>query len=90
MNRERHRELTGVYNDIILANIRQAAMLCEKRQIKLVVRLPLIPTMNDSVENIRKTAEFVQTLAGSPLLNILPYHKFGAAKYEYIGKLYET
>ena len=23
-------------------------------------------------------------------MNILPYHKFGAAKYEYIGKIYAT
>ena len=90
MDREHHKELTGVYNDIILENIVNAAKLCNELGIQFVVRLPLIPTMNDSNENICKTASFICTLEGNPLLNILPYHKFGAAKYEHLGKTYAT
>lgn len=86
----RHRELTGVGNERILDNIRRAARLCAERQVRLVIRLPLIPTLNDDEENLRRTAEFVDGLDGKPLLNILPYHNFGEMKYEMIGKSYGT
>ena len=82
--------LTGAPNELILENIQKAANLCENLGIKLIVRLPLIPTMNDDEENIIKTAEFVSSLKGNVLLNILPYHNYGATKYEYLGKTYET
>lgn len=90
MDRDHHKELTGVYNDLILENITKAAALCKNQGIELIIRFPLIPTMNDSRENIENTARFAASLQGSPLLNILPYHGFGAAKYEYLGKTYET
>lgn len=90
MDRESHRELTGVYNDLIIENIVKAAEYCNRQDIDMIVRLPLIPGMNDSKENVEKTAHFVKTLNGNVLLNILPYHGFGAQKYEYIGKSYGT
>lgn len=83
---KRHKEITGVDNSIILENITQASKLCHELGSRLIVRLPLIPTMNDSDENIIATGEFVKSLEGDPLLNILPYHNFGVAKYETIGK----
>lgn len=83
---QRHKEITGVDNSIILENIKLAADLCYELGSRLIVRFPFIPTMNDSDENVIATAEFIKTLKGNPLLNILPYHNFGVAKYATLGK----
>lgn len=90
MDDERHRELTGVGNKLIIDNIINAAEHCMLKNVRLIIRLPLIPGMNDDRENVTETAGFVSGLAGDPLLNILPYHNFGVKKYEYIGKECET
>lgn len=82
---KRHKTLTGVSNGIILENIRKAAALCEKEGILFVVRLPLIPSLNDQYENLKQTAEFVKSLAGNVELNLLPYHNYGVDKYTVIG-----
>lgn len=39
---------------------------------------------------IRLDPERHKELTGKPLLNILPYHNFGAQKYSYLGKEYAT
>ncbi|MBR5756174.1 MAG: glycyl-radical enzyme activating protein [Firmicutes bacterium] len=83
-----HRILTGVDNGIILENIRRAADYCYEHSIRLIIRLPLIPSKNDSKDNLLSTALFVKELPGEPLLNILPYHNFGEAKYEQVGVEY--
>lgn len=90
MDPARHRKLTGVDNPLILSNIRRAAELCQAKEIPLVVRLPLIPTLNDSEENIIATGRFVASLPGSPELNVLPYHNYGGMKYSYLGMEYPT
>lgn len=90
MNPVRHRQLTGVDNQIILENIRRAAKLCEERKKEIILRFPLIPTLNDDDINILHTARFVKQLPGEPLLNVLPYHNFGESKYEKIGREYAT
>lgn len=83
-----HKELTGVENGLILENIRKAAKLCEKEKICLIIRLPLIPTLNDTQKNLMETVEFVKSLPGEILLNVLPYHNYGEAKYEHVGEDY--
>ena len=90
MDSERHRVLTGVSNAVILKNIQNAAKQCRYTGTELIIRLPLIPTLNDDAENLTHTAEFVASLEGHPLLNILPYHNYGESKYARIGKRYET
>ena len=85
-----HKKLTGVNNEVILENIQKAAKLCDKKDTNLIIRFPLIPAKNNNKENIIKTAEFVNDLAGDVLLNILPYHNYGGQKYEYLGETYLT
>lgn len=90
MDPVRHKKLTGVDNREIQENIRNAAKLCRDLHIPLVVRLPLIPTLNDSAENITATGCFVASLPGEPELNVLPYHNYGSLKYSYLGWEYPT
>ena len=85
----RHREATGVSNQIILQNIMLAADECFSKGKRLVVRLPLIPAVNDDEENLMATAEFVKSLPGNVELNVLPYHNYGSDKYDKIGMEYK-
>lgn len=88
MDSHRHKELTGVDNVRILENIRKAADLCAGEKIHMVIRLPLIPSLNDTSENLSETARFVRALSGKPLLNVLPYHNYGESKYDTVGENY--
>ena len=88
VDRTLHKLLTGADNQRVLENIIKAAELCDKEQIQLIVRMPLIPELNDSQEHIMDVAWFVMSLKGNVSLNILPYHNYGGAKYEHIGKKY--
>ena len=53
--------------------------------VPVIIRVPTIPGMNDSVENIRRTAEFAHSLGEDVSLNLLPYHKLGEIKNENLG-----
>lgn len=79
MNSNKHRELTGVGNELILKNIAKIA-----KYKPVLVRVPVIPSLNDDDENISATAEFCLK-NGITRINLLPYHKLGQAKYEQLG-----
>ena len=80
----RHRELTGVSNQPILSNIKMAAEIMDPQKQHLVIRIPVIPDCNDSVENIRQTAEFAKALRVVDRIELLPYHNLGEEKYNRI------
>lgn len=77
---EIHKELTGVSNELILENARNIVA----KGVPIIIRVPLIPGLNDSEENIRGIAELSVEL-GRVEVNILPYHRFGFGKYEALG-----
>lgn len=81
---EAHKRYTGADNRQILENAR---FLCEG-DTPFVIRIPVIPGVNDNEENFRSTAEWI---AGAPALQkvqLLPYHKAAGAKYKMAGKEY--
>jgi pyruvate formate lyase activating enzyme len=85
MNSDRHKRLTGVPNELIHENAARIA----KRGGKFQIRVPVIPKLNDSPENMKAVAEFCVGLGESVVdMQLLPYHKLGAAKYARIGKTY--
>lgn len=77
-----HKDLTGVSNDLILENIRRI----NDCGTKMCVRVPLIPTMNDSVSNLNATAEFCRVLDNVVELELLSYHKLGMTSYRRLGR----
>lgn len=85
MDPARHKELTGVSNELILGNIR--AVAASDWPGFMVVRIPVIPGCNDSEENIRATARFVKEV-GLEVINLLPFHRLGESKYRQLGKRY--
>lgn len=81
----RHRELTGQSNELILANLRRIPSVKSPQDV--IVRFPVIPGCNDSVENIRDMTEFVMGL-GFKQLELIPYHRMGISKYAQYGMVY--
>lgn len=79
-DRELHRQYTGVDNARILENI---AWLKESGK-EFVFRVPLIPGITDTEENLRAIAE----LAGDCRTELMPYNEFAGAKYSMVGMEY--
>ena len=77
----RHREYVGVGNAAILENIRKADAL----GVPLLIRTPVIPTVNDTAEEIAAIRDFVGTLHNAVGYELLPYHPFGLDKARALG-----
>jgi pyruvate formate lyase activating enzyme len=84
-----HKKLTGRSNRVILDNIRKAAAYFQGLKRHLIVRLAVVPGINDSLENLRGIADFLKGLPGGWELNLLPYHKYGISKYDWLGMEYK-
>ncbi len=80
-----HRELTGQSNELVIDNLRRVLSVKSPRDV--VVRFPVIPGCNDSVDNIKDMAEFVAGL-GFTQIELIPYHKMGLSKYAQYGMDY--
>ena len=52
------------------------------------MRIPVIPGVNDSPEEIRSIAEFARLMSGVDTIHLLPYHTFGENKYTLLGRIY--
>ena len=76
-----HQTYTGIGNREILENIRRADTL----GVPITVRTPIIPDINDTVENIRSIAAFLKELNHVVAYELLPYHPLGRSKAEALG-----
>jgi pyruvate formate lyase activating enzyme len=85
MDETRHRRWTGVSNELILSNLRRLSELGHK----VIVRIPLIPGINDDEENLRQTGAFLASLPNVPPVELLPYHNIAEGKYAGLGMNYE-
>jgi len=82
---DRHKALVGHTNELILDNL--GRVLSIKQPQEVVIRIPLIPGCNDSVENISAAARYVARL-GFTQVELIPYHRFGVSKYAQYGMPY--
>jgi pyruvate formate lyase activating enzyme len=81
----KHKEFCGRDNILMLENARKIA---ESGMTKLVIRVPVIPTFNDTVEEIVSIAKFADKLPGVEKIHLLPYHRLGQDKYEGLSRPY--
>lgn len=79
---EEHKRWTGLPNGYVKENLRQAADL----KLPIILRTPIIPGINDSLEMIGKTAEFAATLPSLKYYELLAYHPLGVDKARALGK----
>lgn len=85
MDSDVHRKMTGVGNELILAN---AVELAEST-VPFRIRVPLVPGVSDTEENRRATEAFVASLPRQPeRIEWLPFNALAGAKYECYGMTY--
>ncbi|MHB8072184.1 glycyl-radical enzyme activating protein [Desulfosporosinus fructosivorans] len=84
MDSRKHQEVTGVPNELILSNLRWLA----EHHPKVIVRVAIIPEVNDDEEALRQIGEFVASLKWVTEIHCLPYHKAGVDKYQRLGLEY--
>jgi len=83
MDSSKHKEFTTQPNELILENAKKIA----HSGVNLIVRVPVIPTFNDTVEEISAIARFAHSI-GVKHMHLLPYHRFGYDKYVGLGREY--
>jgi len=83
MDNEKHLKYTGVSNYKILSNIE----FLSNRKKDILIRIPIIPGVNDDEVNINNTGYFL-TKIGIAKVQLLPYHNYGVAKYSSLGREY--
>ncbi len=84
MNSAKHKAFTTVPNEKILENAKRIA----RDAAHLIIRTPVIPTFNDTAEEIGAIAEFAASLEGVSEMHLLPYHQMGTDKYAGLGREY--
>lgn len=82
MDSQIHKKLTGVPNEHILENIRYVH---NSLHIPVILRMPVIPGYNDSIENLHAVGRFAASLGNDVSVNLLPFHKLGENKNESLG-----
>lgn len=86
INGEKHKQFTGKSNELMLENARKIAA---SGQTRLSIRVPVIPTFNDTPDEIKAIATFADKLPGVDEIYLLPYHRLGQDKYDGLGRTYE-
>ena len=79
---EKHKRYTGVGNELILVNL--AKLLDTGAHVW--VRIPIIPTVNDTEEEMRSIKSLLDSYGSPDMVELLPYHAMGEHKYAAIGK----
>ena len=84
MDSARHTRWTGVPNALVLENARRLS----REGVPMVVRTPVVPGVNDTVEQIGAVADFIRAFPNLEYYELLPYHPLGTGKYRSLGMDY--
>jgi len=84
MDPQAHLQYTGVDNQQIMQNLHNLMELGYHG----IVRMPLIPGINNQIENLEAMAEFMVKSTQPWPIQILPYHHMQIGKYEKMGRPY--
>jgi pyruvate formate lyase activating enzyme len=85
MDAKRHREWTGQDNRCILRNLEILSTL----GIPFVVRVPLVPGVTDTEDNLTAMNRFVRDLPNILRVDLLPYNRAAGAKYAACGMTFQ-
>jgi pyruvate formate lyase activating enzyme len=81
IDRQAHHQYTGGDNDIILENLQRLSM----SGVPFVIRVPLVPGVTDTNENLAAIARTTKDLPGMLRVDLLPYNRAAGAKYRAAG-----
>jgi pyruvate formate lyase activating enzyme len=82
MDAERHRAATGSDNALVLENARRLG----SSSTPMIVRMPIIPGVNDETSEVRAVAHFASRLSAVQAIELLPFHAFGSHKARSLGR----
>ena len=85
LNDAKHVQLTGVSNVVILDNLGSLVRVHNN----IWLRIPIIPGLNDTEEDLEATRRFAAALPAIRQINLLPYHKTAMHKFKQLGRPYE-
>jgi pyruvate formate lyase activating enzyme len=79
LDNEQHIKYTGVPNTGILENLK----LVLDSGTDVMVRIPVLPGVNDDIEHLDELKKFITGVKCDNLrkINLLPFHRIGASKY---------
>ena len=83
MDTDVHRTYTGVSNERILENLKRLS----KEPQEMILRIPVIPGVNDDSKNIEATADFILNELNGQVrtLQLLSFMRLGEEKYTSLG-----
>lgn len=86
MDPVKHKQYTGVSNELILSNLQELA----KTGANINIRIPFVGGVNTDEANVERSAAFIAALEGDKkVVNILAYHNIAGNKYMKLGKAYD-
>ena len=84
INDDLHKKYTGVSNKKILENL--SFLLSSDKEI--FIRIPIIPSITDSINNIKAIGGYLSSFKRPIHIDILPYNKMGIEKFHRLQKIY--
>jgi pyruvate formate lyase activating enzyme len=84
MDTKEHIEATGVSNEIIHKNLE----MLDSIDKPVIIRLPIVPRINDSDEELEVTAKFLSRFRCIERVDIMGYHEYGIVKHNQLGRRY--
>jgi pyruvate formate lyase activating enzyme len=80
LDKNKHKEYTGVPNELILSNYQ---LLAENGK-SIIVRIPIVTGFNDDDEHLARLKQYIlsQKRDNLKMISLLPYHKIGSSKYK--------
>jgi len=82
LDEDTHLKYTGSPNGEIMDNFQRIL----ESDVKVQIRRPVIPGVNDSEEEINNLGEFLAAKNGKIIIDLLPYHALSADKYRRLGR----
>jgi pyruvate formate lyase activating enzyme len=82
----RHAVYTGAANEGILENLRALGEV----HGNIWVRIPLLPGINDSAEDLDAAGEIIRQIKGVQQVNLLAYHETAVHKFQRLGRPYRA
>lgn len=81
-----HKKYVGVGNELILENLKKLL----ERKAEVWIRIPVIPTVNDTEEEMKKIRAFLDSCPAPRRIELLPYHAMGEHKYKALHRHAQT
>lgn len=87
IDKKKHEVYCGADNGLILDNLIKTNN--SDHLFKLIVRVPIIPGINDSPEELHAVGEFCKELKKLHHVQLLPYHRLGTDTYKKLKREYK-